>query len=365
MDLTQLRGLVAATGPFASVYLDDSHDTPDAPKALELRWREARATLAEQGADERTLSSVDRALAGGEPARGRAGRALIASGGEVLLDRHLPEPPAQPIARWSALPYLMPLLEQTEADLPHVAVLVDGAGGEVLGYDGDGRLVDRQEVAGQDHPLHDAGGGGMAHKRIRQRVENTKQDNAIAVAEAADRMVRRLGARLLVLSGEVQARTAVRAALPDRSAAIAEELTVGGHVPGADQDALGEAVHKLIKQQVDAIGHNAVDRFRIELGRQGDATQGLPAVATALREGRVDTVLLDGAATADRTIWIGSEPTQIAIDEAELRSLGVPHLARERADSALVMAAVATGARLQLATGEPELADGVGALLRG
>ncbi|MCP3801595.1 hypothetical protein NLX83_20245 [Allokutzneria sp. A3M-2-11 16] len=311
MDLTQLRGLVAASGPFASVYLDDSP----------VRWREVRATLAEAGADEATLSSVDRAVEDG-----RTGRALIAAGGRVLLDRSLPEPPAQPLARWSALPYLTPLLEHTEADLSHVVVL----GEEILGYDGGGRLV-----------------------------ENTKQDNAIALAETADRMVRRLGAGLLVLAGEVQARTAVRAALPEHSAAITEEI------PGTDRSTVDEAVHKLMEQRADALGHNAVDRFRVELNRKGAAAQGLHAVAAALREGRVDTLLLDVAAMADHTIWIGSEPTQIAVDEAELRSLGVPHLARERADSALVMAAVATGARLHLVAGEPELADGVGALLRG
>ncbi|GAA4007592.1 Vms1/Ankzf1 family peptidyl-tRNA hydrolase [Allokutzneria multivorans] len=312
MDLTQLRGLVAAPGPFVSVYLDGA----------EPHWADVRATLAEQGADARTLSSVDRALT---ESPGGSGRVLVASAGEVLLDRRLPEPPAQPLARWSALPYLMPLLERTEADLPHVVVFGD----EVLGFDSDGILV-----------------------------EKTKQDNAIALAESADRMARRLSARLLVLSGEVQARTAVRMALPENSAAIAEEL------PEAGWSTVDGAVRKLIAQRADALGHNAVDRFRVELARGGDVARGLRAVVSALREGRVDTVLLDGAATADRTIWIGSEPTQIAVDEAELRALGVPRLARERADSALVMAAVATGAMLHLVTGDPDLADGAGALLR-
>ncbi|WP_086822864.1 hypothetical protein [Allokutzneria sp. NRRL B-24872] len=313
MDLTQLRGLVAVPGPFVSVYLDGA----------EPHWADVRATLAEQGADARTLSSVDNALA--DELDG-AGRALIASAGEVLLDRRLPEPPAQPLARWSALPYLTPLLARADADLPHVVVFGD----EVLGFDSDGTLV-----------------------------EKIKQDNAVALAESADRMARRLSARLLVLTGEVQARTAVRMALPENSAAIAEEL------PDADWSTVDGAVHKLIAQRADALGHNAADRFRVALGRGGiDVARGLRAVVSALREGRADTVLLDGDATADRTIWIGAEPTQIAVDEAELRALGVPHLARERADSALVMAAVASGAALHLVTADPDLLEGVGALLR-
>ncbi|XVV05660.1 hypothetical protein ACQPW3_09810 [Actinosynnema sp. CA-248983] len=97
--MSTLGEVVRERGPFASVYLDASHDTEDAAKALELRWRGLRDDLARQGADEDTLRAMDTAAL--EPAVGKAGRALIAAHGELLLDWALPRPPAADSARWS------------------------------------------------------------------------------------------------------------------------------------------------------------------------------------------------------------------------------------------------------------------------
>ena len=50
MDMSKLRDVATAPGPFASVYLDASHDTEDAAKIAELRWRGLRDQLADPGA---------------------------------------------------------------------------------------------------------------------------------------------------------------------------------------------------------------------------------------------------------------------------------------------------------------------------
>lgn len=45
MRSERLRWLVAAEGPFASVYFDDSHDTLDAVERREATWRDVRKHL--------------------------------------------------------------------------------------------------------------------------------------------------------------------------------------------------------------------------------------------------------------------------------------------------------------------------------
>lgn len=95
---------------------------------------------------------------------------------------------------------------------------------------------------------------------------------------------------------------------------------------------------------------------------------GLRRVATALRQGQVDTVLLAEDLPTDRTLWVGAEPNQLATEEAELRGEGASPVTPDRADAALLYALAATGGRVYVVhvtdEGRPELAEGVGALLR-
>jgi hypothetical protein len=104
VDLRFLSELTETPGPYATVYLDTSHDTPGADRELELRWAGHRTELAGHGADEPTLAALDRAVAGADPAVGRGGRVLVAAGGRILFDRALPEPPGRPAATWGRHP---------------------------------------------------------------------------------------------------------------------------------------------------------------------------------------------------------------------------------------------------------------------
>ena len=62
MQSGRFRPLAEAHGPFASVVIDDSHDTADADKQLELRWRAVEEELAAGGADEDLIASVRRGV---------------------------------------------------------------------------------------------------------------------------------------------------------------------------------------------------------------------------------------------------------------------------------------------------------------
>ncbi len=85
----------------------------------------------------------------------------------------------------------------------------------------------------------------------------------------------------------------------------------------------------------------------------------------ALRRAQVQTVVISDALAQDATLDIGAEPVQLAVDRQDLDDLGAEHVTTAPAGSAIVRAAVGTGADLVLVPGGPtRLADGVGAVLR-
>lgn len=337
MDLTPFRELTSDQGPFASVYLDASGDSEDAERAIGLRWRQLREQLEAEGTDADTLAALDGAIEASSPAVGRAGRVLIAAHGQVLLDRTVPAPPPVSTARHAELPALGSLVLHAEESVRHVVALVDRLGADLSLFDEDGTEVDATQVQGKTHPAHKVGGGGWAHRRMQQRVEGLIEQNAAQVAAELDRLVREHRAELLVLAGEVQARTAVVNHLTQVCREVLAEIDLAGRSAGTDPDTLSSAVRSAVAECVAERKRAVVERFQAESQRDGGlAAVGLKDVIRALRAGQADTVLL---ARQSRT------------DEHE---------------QALVLCASAgTGAQVQVT--EPDevpLPDGVGALLR-
>ena len=372
MDLRFLSELTETPGPYATVYLDASHDSAAAGHELELRWAGHRTELAEQGADEPTLDALDRAVADADPAVGRGGRVLVAAGGRVLFDRVLPEPPGRPAASWGPAPDLLPLLLDAPESMTAVVVRVDKSGGEILlagGGRNDPQRVD--EVRGDEYPLHKTRGGGWKHLKMQHTVENTWRSNVTALAEQVDAEVRRTGARVLVLAGDGQSRTLLRDALAERSASIAVDVEHSGGRSGADDEELASAAEVAARNVVDAERHAVLDRLDQALGRpDGLAVGGLEPVLQALRAQQVDTLLLDGGVERPGTLWVGDTPSQVATDAERLRGLGSEPVAQVPVDAALLAAAAASGAAFEpLGGGRTGLVgkpveDGVAVLLR-
>jgi hypothetical protein len=104
-------------------------------------------------------------------------------------------------------------------------------------------------------------------------------------------------------------------------------------------------------------GRRVFDRFL------ASPVEGLARCADALRAGRVEALVVDAEVLRRRTVWVGgTHRDQVAADPATPRAAGLPPN-RQRADEALPMAALATGAEVLVADDVP-LADGVGVLLR-
>ncbi|MFD9701132.1 Vms1/Ankzf1 family peptidyl-tRNA hydrolase [Lentzea sp. NPDC059081] len=360
--MSKLRDVATGPGPFASVYLDASHDTEDAEKVTELRWRGLREQLAGQGAPEETLVALDEAVSEARPPAGKAGRVLIASGARVLVDQTLPVPPPADVTRFSSLPDLLPLASYLPQPVPHVVVVVDSAGADLHSFDGRVDLV--ETVRGRQHPLHKAGGGGWAHKRMQQRVEDTVKHNVKQVAEEVERLVREVRAELVVLGGEVQARSALHHEL-HLDDGLVVEVEGAGLAAGTDDEEFDNAVRALVAQRRQQHDADAVDRFRAERGRDGLAVEGLADVTGSLRQANVDTLVVDVDVLADELVWTSDQPGQVGADEAGVRQVaGDPAAVRRtRADEALARAAAVTGANVVVGD-DVELVQGVGAILR-
>jgi hypothetical protein len=372
VDLHFLSELTETPGPYATVYLDASHDSESADRELELRWAGHRTELAEQGADEPTLAALDRAVADADPAVGRAGRVLVAADGRVLLDRALAEPPARPSAAWGPAPDVLPLLLDAPEPMTAVVVRVDKSGGEILLAGEDGSAPEAvDEVRGDRYPLHKTRGGGWKHLKMQHTVENTWRANVAALAERVDTEVRRTGARVLVLAGDGQSRTLLREALAERSASIAVDVDHSGGRSGADDEELAGAVEAAVRDVVDAERQAVLERLDQALGRaDGLAVGGLEPVLEALRAQQVDTLFLDGGVTRDGELWVGEVASQVATDAERLRGLGSEPVGKVPVDMALLQAAAASGAAFEpLGGGRTGLVgkpveDGVAALLR-
>jgi hypothetical protein len=362
MPVEPLRDIVSHDGPFASVYLDVSHTTEDAARQDELRWQAAGAQLAEQGADGAMTAMLREAVLGSPPPAGEAGRAVIAAGGDVLVNQVLPLPPASPVTRFSDLPYLLPLLSATGV-VPHVVVVADKVNGWLYGIDRHDREVGRQSVHGDERPVHPVGGGGMAHKNIEARAQETVRHHTKELATLAARLVGEVGAELLVVAGEVQARSGVIAALPEHCRRLATELDVDASAVEADPAVLSGTVRRLVAQTRAEHEDHTVTRLR-EGAAHGTAAAGLAAVTEALRMGQVEALMVTDPVLADRTVYTTEDRTQIALRRGDLSGT----VSKQRADEALPAAAIATSASvLPLAAGQATDApvnDGVAALLR-
>ncbi|WP_019928480.1 hypothetical protein [Nocardia sp. BMG111209] len=336
-----LRELADHEGPFASVYVDNTHDTDNAAAQQRLRRRAVRAELSEKGATPAILDAVDDALAAATP--GRCGRAIITDRRSVVIAETLRTPPPQPVVRLSPLPYLLPLLALREPVVPYVVAVVDRSGADLSGVDMDGHRLTRT-VAGDDRPARAAG---------------PAQYDIAATAREVTRLADRARASLVLVAGDVTTRAAVCEAIAPRNRRVVQ-LGAGSRAAGSNAPDLDEEIHRMLHEDADRRRRALADLFDSELHRpDGLAEEGVSGISAALRAANVDTLLVDAAALGDRTVRVGRDPTQVRpADRAH------DHTWQRRADEALPLAALAARAEVVTCTGGYAPADGVGALLR-
>lgn len=355
MKLDFIRPLYGRPGPYASVYLDTDRSDEGQANVIQRRWAMLSEHLAKAGAPAEDLDAIGELVL--DPRVVAPGRAVFATGGEVVLHYPLAASPRRQTARWSPLPHVVPLLAQRGELVPRVEVLADHMGAEVITVtDGARRKLKVEAVA--EWPIQKTGQGGWSQTRYERDVEETWRRNAVAVAEVMDKEVQRATAEVVVLGGDPKARGLVLEYLGKDTARKVTLSEHGSRAAGSDS--------RNFQADVDRACGEWVTRCRTELldaYAAGPYATGLTETARALRDRRVRTLLLHDDPSSTATMWVGPEPTQISTDRVELMDWGVEEPFEERADAALARAVAETDADFWF-VGDLPSPDGVGAVLR-
>ncbi len=362
MRSDRLRWLAKAEGPFASVYFDDSHDTQDAVEQLEVKWSDIRRQLEDLGAGGALVGRLEEAVLHHRPAVGRRGRAVIATGDQLLINETLASPPAAMVVRLSDYPYVVPLIELEMQRPTYVFAAIDHTGADITLYQGD--AVNSTTIEGDGYPVHKpASAGWNGYGDFQHTTEEAVRMNCRAVADELTRLVDEANPEVVFLCGEVRSRVDVVAELPHRVAQRVSELHAGSRKSGIDEEEVRRLTAAEFARRRDVEMGDVAGRFEAEVGRgSGLAAQGIAAVCAALRVGDVDTLFV--GELGDATVVTGAAPTAVAPDADTLSDFGEPVRRVARADEALPFAAIAVGASLVAAGDRIAPADGVGALLR-
>lgn len=359
MQSERFRPLLTSHGPFGSVYFEDSHDAADARAQIELKWRRLREQLERQGAQPALTDSIERAIVEGRPSIGRGGRAVVASADGVLVNEHLIKP-AGPEVRVSSLPYIVPVVEHGEEHPTYIVVAVDHAGGDIALHR-DGSIVS-DTVEGEGYPVHKAAGAETPGYGDTQRAaEEARQLNIRTVADRLTSLVDDAAPEVVFVIGEVRSRADFVKELPERVRSRVVELHVGARHSGFDNEQLRHEIGQEFQRRRVAAIDQAAQQFRAGLG-SGLAAEGLAGVTAALRAGAVETLIIGDI--GDATVVAGDDLSTVAPNPDVLSELGTAATQVLRADEALPMLAVSTGATLVRTDERISPADGIGAVLR-
>ncbi len=275
--------LLSASGPFVSVALPTPSALDDASHRIEIRWRNARRELEGTGVDDNELARLEGSLVGLDHSDGAAVVLLQAPGIPTfveLLDSEIRDE----LVVVDSLPRLGPVLESRQRSVPHLMVVVDRAGADIVGIGADSTPVE-VEVDGEPFHLHRGHPGGWSQRRFQQRAENLWESNACANAAQVAELARRLDARLITIAGDVRAVGFLRDHLPADVADMALELD--GQSPDAVADQTVRAVADVVARETRAV----LEEFRAADG-QGHAASGVGATLEALSAGRVRMLLV-------------------------------------------------------------------------
>ena len=361
-EAPDLARLLEGRGPYVTVQLTTDARVDNAAQRSMQHWRNVRDELEAQGADGPTLDAVEAVVP--DLHLNGAGSVVVATQGRVVLTVGLDDPPPRDRGAFGPLPQLGPVIAWRQLHQPHLIVLADRSGADLIavGPHGEGET----HTAGNDNPgdphLHKGHPGGWSQRRFQERAENLWEENARAVAERVEEIARLLNPVAILVAGDVRAVALLEEHLDDRLAPLVRELDGSRHADSG-ADALADAAWTLIKTVAAEDTVAFLERFREEKGQADRATDGLAATIEALNAAQVETLLVHDDPDDDRSVWFATDGPLVATDEATLAGYGVEQPAEGRLVDALVRAAFATGARVRLVP-KTVVTDGVGAILR-
>lgn len=303
MRLQTIQDLYEVDGPVATVYLEARSPGEDARTQVRLRWEALRRQLEEAGAFEDVLSALDDAVLVDDIGEVQGdGRVLVAGREGVLLNEpwdassgsgdaaHLtgePELGSYVRARTRSVHLLVAVVDQEGAVLRREVAIEE----QRLEEDS----VDVAPTA--DESVHKPRGQALSHNQIQRRADAAVQENARNVAHRLESVAGSWRPDVLVLAGEVQGRTAVRAELSTALTTILEEVEAGGVDDAGAEEALADALREVSGRVAAERARQQSERLE-EARARGRAVEGSRSVAHAANLGAVDTILLEAGRTA-------------------------------------------------------------------
>jgi peptide subunit release factor 1 (eRF1) len=281
--MAELRELLQVRGPFASVALDTPSATEDARDQFHIRWTNARRRLEELDYPPEELGRLEEAMA--ELHHGGGAAVVVLQGpGLPPFIQYLDDPIGDDLVAVAELPRLGPVLESRQRSVPHLLVLTDRTGADLIGVE-SGSEPELVEVAGDEQHIQRSKPGGWSQRRFQQRAENQWESNAGEVAEEVAEMARRLDARLIAIAGDVRAVGFLVEQLP------ADVVEIAHVLDGQSEDLIADETSRAVADVVARETRSVLERFR-EADGQGRAAAGPHDTLGALAEGRVDTLLV-------------------------------------------------------------------------
>jgi hypothetical protein len=355
-----LSRVVTGQGPFVTVYLPTPAGVENAGSRSETAWRSLRADLERAGAADPALSAIESAV-GGAHERGDC-LAAVATDRGLLHVEHGPTAPPRPFGLVATLPSLVRILEWRQGSPPYVVVRADRTGADLVAFVPHRNPIAR-EVSGTDDPhIHRGSPGGWSQRRYQQRAENHWEENAEAVADELTTLAKRVGAEMVIVTGDVRAVGFLRQHLPQPLADRLHEVE-GGRGAGADED-LDREARELVRVAVDRETATVLETFREEAAQRDLAVEGAASTLQALARAQVELLLIHDQPEDDRRGWFGPEPTHVSATARALRELGVDPVQEGRLVDTAVRATLGTGASVRVIPAEAGVADGIGGILR-
>ncbi len=349
MNVSFLEPVLAAAGPFATVCADVTHTTENADTELDLRVRAIAQELTGQGAPEPVVEAVRGRLLegndGGEAGTLRGRALVVAADGSVVLDEVLAAAPGQQLASWSPQPDLLPVLRHRAGRVPHVVVIADRVGADIVVV-GDSGQPGETQVEGDSFHMRKVKVGGWAHNTYMHTAENQWEENLGRVADELGRLVREVPVEFVLVAGDVRARQI----LADKAAPAWADLVVsmeeGGRAAGATREPVDTRAAELVAEHEARLIAGTVEKIEAA-GAHGLSVTGTDRVVEAMRKGQVETLLLADDPD-DEQLLVGGSPLELGVRQQDMDALGT-HGTVVPADRALVQAAVATAADVVVA----------------
>lgn len=358
MQLDKVRTLLDRPGPYVSVHLDVSRTTEDARQQIDARWTTSRHELERHGIDAAVVDEIGERLHEPTHLPGEVRRTIVATPEGVVLDD------ARAGSSWwpegvsvGPLPDLAGWLGMVDGEFPFVLVRTDRAGADIEVYVAPSQAVAEQKsVDGETLDIRRLPEGDWMHKKYQQRAENNWQANAELVAEQLRDLARRYQPRLVVVCGDVRARTDLVDIIGDVPQVDVEVVESGGRAAGVDEDALWRDVHRVLATYAARDTDDLLQRLARGTAVGEGAVVGVDPVVDAFVQGEVERLALDLAGAHDRTIDVADHPG-LSLPEGANTAGPLP------ADQVLVAAAALTDAQLTVLPRDV-LDDPVAATLR-